>query len=283
MQTRHRRGNTDANNGITLDAGYLSIDEEKKAIRLHDGETLGGYEIVGTRAYEPPLPGPQVLEAGDTESGFYGEVTGNELISGSDLTTQLGISFGDELNADPDWLKFAYQGQILFIAKRPLRHSFSWSQLTGDDLIYGAEGDAQLTIDEVTYRVRLMTGGNGDPSDGAGGEWNALFYPIHVDDPNGQSWGVGYADTDLGIASGDGRTTFCQETSAVDSDDRVWRGWDSLEDYGSSVYNGTNNSFGWRPVLEPIGAFSTLQPPTQSYYETDYVQRNYILDWTYTD
>jgi hypothetical protein len=42
MRTRFKRGNTQENNSLVLLAGELSIDIEKKALRIHDGITPGG-------------------------------------------------------------------------------------------------------------------------------------------------------------------------------------------------------------------------------------------------
>lgn len=46
MRQRYPYGSTNANNGLTLPDGRVSIDTERKAIRLRDGETPGGYEAV---------------------------------------------------------------------------------------------------------------------------------------------------------------------------------------------------------------------------------------------
>ncbi len=43
-----RRGTTDANNNFTGMPGELSFDTDKKTLRVHDGETLGGFELLRT-------------------------------------------------------------------------------------------------------------------------------------------------------------------------------------------------------------------------------------------
>lgn len=43
-----RRGTTDANNKFTGMPGELSFDTDKKTLRVHDGETLGGFELSRT-------------------------------------------------------------------------------------------------------------------------------------------------------------------------------------------------------------------------------------------
>jgi len=63
MRTRFLRGSTAENNGLTLPSGELSIDVEKKAVRLHDGVTQGGFEMVGS-PIESPVPGPDTFQGG---------------------------------------------------------------------------------------------------------------------------------------------------------------------------------------------------------------------------
>ena len=45
-QLQLRRGTTAQNNAFTGAAGELSIDEQTENIRVHDGSTAGGQEIV---------------------------------------------------------------------------------------------------------------------------------------------------------------------------------------------------------------------------------------------
>lgn len=43
-------GTTAENNALTLPEGFISIDSERKAIRIHDGVTQGGFEALGRKA-----------------------------------------------------------------------------------------------------------------------------------------------------------------------------------------------------------------------------------------
>jgi len=74
MRTRFLRGDTTQNNGLTLPAGEIAIDTEKHAVRLHDGATPGGFEIIGQKAYEGPT-------SGDLNAGFYGELGPNDFLT----------------------------------------------------------------------------------------------------------------------------------------------------------------------------------------------------------
>ncbi len=251
MRTRFLRGTTNENNGLTLAGGELAIDSEKKAVRLHDGVTPGGFEIIGTPIDFPP-PGPTTLSEGDTTAGFYGEVPSSELIQPTDLSQRLGISEGNIINEDETltWLKFSFQGKTIYIVKRPIRSHISWQAIYQAGAVYGDDTngispsgtarlqDAVVTIGSNIYRVRLLSGVNQDPYDtGAdglwngynvelthGSEWNRLMYPIHS--------GV-HNDTN-------------NPTPHTDPSAAAYGSWASYSDVDLGTLSGSNNgSFGW--------------------------------------
>ncbi len=98
-------------------------------------------------------PGPKTLIKGDTQAGFYGFVTPNEMgliaanpeanraFSGSNLALALGLSSGTPFNPNVPLMKFHYKGKILFIPLTGYRYSVPW------DNIYNA-GIAYDTTDE---------------------------------------------------------------------------------------------------------------------------------------
>lgn len=289
MKTRFLHGTTEQNNRLLLPEGRLAVDTEKKAVRLHDGVTPGGFEIVGTRAFDPgPSPGPQELIAGDLNHGFYGEVPFDEVITGMSLAAEIGLSEGTVINEKTNaWLKFALDGKVLFVAKKPLRYEISWNAIYAAGAVYGMEGPgiipalesavpetdqtAQVAIESGhRFKVRLMTGAISDPfpytsrvddSEYAGGEWNALMYPIFHQDPEERYWAT-YTDIDLGIRAGLGQINWCQEAMPYGSDGplshRIGRGThDSTGSGRITRFDPRPATFdsvamGWRPVLELI-------------------------------
>lgn len=54
LQIVFPHGNTEENDLTTLPEGAISVDIERKALRIHDGVTPGGFEILGQQAYTPP-------------------------------------------------------------------------------------------------------------------------------------------------------------------------------------------------------------------------------------
>lgn len=250
MKTRYRRGTTASLNRLQLEAGSIGVDLERKAIRFWDGETLGGYEVLGERMVEPP-PGPQTLLSGDLTTGFYGEVGPDDFISYEGLSTLVGLSAGTLHNQEEStWLKFSLDGGPVYVAKRTIRHSLSWNQLNAQDLVFGRT----VEIGEFTYLIRLSTGLVDPDTYTAGGEWDRLILPVHQSDPTNQGWGIGYSDTDLnvGTVSGNGRASWVQETHPTQPTRRVNRGLSSVEALDSYTPSSTYANCGWRPILTPV-------------------------------
>lgn len=54
MNVKFPVGTTEENNQLNLPAGFITIDSDKKALRLFDGETQGGFEVICNQAYLPP-------------------------------------------------------------------------------------------------------------------------------------------------------------------------------------------------------------------------------------
>ena len=85
-----------------------------------------------------------------------------------------------------------------------------------------------------------------------GSEWNELMYRVSSDNPNGTSENFAmYTDTQLNIASGCGRFTWCQEQYGVGSTNRVIHGNNSVDNLNANT-SSSITGMGWRPVLELI-------------------------------
>lgn len=229
-------------------------------------------------------PGPAKLISGTMQEGFFGEVPSSEFITGDALTSQVGISQGTSQYSTAGWLKFAYKGDIQFVAKKPIRNSVSWDAINTAKCVYGDVGDRTITMDGLTYKVTLMRASepSNDPKTTASGrsgavnhhsEWNRLMCQIHEEAING-SWthpdniesdigilehslGSGsqgmYSDTDLivGSGSGNGRLSWCQDMSTATSG-RLTRGNSGVSFSTSATSSATFSYYGWRPVLRLV-------------------------------
>ena len=215
-------------------------------------------------------PGSPYLIAGTMEEGFFGEVSSSELITGNTLASECGISEGTSQFSTEPWLKFAYKGEIQFVAKKPIRHSISWDAINTANCVYGGK---TVQIGGYTYRVRLMKGALTEPSKhedadrGAhGSEWNRLMLPIHIQAKDKSwdypayvendipYWGIDYTDVDLLTHGnyGNGSYSWCQETAESATSRRVGRGNGGVS--LSAVFSASNTSSirGWRPVLRLV-------------------------------
>lgn len=227
-------------------------------------------------------PGSPFLIAGDMQEGFFGEVPSSELITGDALASQVGISQGNSQHSAAGWLKFAWKGKILFIAKKPIRNSISWDAINTAKCVYGDSGDKTVEIGGLTYKVRLMRAlePSNDPKTTASAnsgtvnhysEWNRLMCQIHEqaidkswDYPDNIENDIGilehnlgsgrqgmYSDADLVVKSGDGRASWCQEMG-TSTPYRLHRGDLGVSYSISDTSSHTNSYFGWRPVLELV-------------------------------
>ena len=257
--------------------GHVKVDG--KTIFVNDEGAITTYmfpkDLTGS-------PGPEFLIAGTVEEGFFGEVPSSELITGDALASECGISQGTSQFSTEPWLKFSYKGEILFVAKKPIRYSISWDAINTANCVYGDSGDKIVVIGGKTYKATLMRAlePTNDPKTVASGssgavnhhsEWNRLMCQIHEEAING-SWGypnniesdIGilehslgsgnqgmYNNADLVVTSGNGRVSQCQEMSTSTSN-RLHRGYFGLSNSGNITSSRTNSSEGWRPVLRLI-------------------------------
>lgn len=212
-----------------------------------------------TRTPDDPYgsPGPQYIERGNKQAGFYGFVKPSEFgiipdgengmdFNGSNLAQAIGLSAGTLMESNTPWMKFSWNGKILFVPLKPIRRSLSWDSIYQAGAVYGtgsgdpsdAESymlendsryvasedrvsqDASVTVGNLSYTVRLMRGAASDPQDsyydsdrgsnGPENEWNHLIPPLHERAPNSFRYnthaGSPTADWDIGLTDFDLRT-----------------------------------------------------------------------------
>lgn len=224
-------------------------------------------------------PGPSNLIGGTMQAGFFGEVPASELFTASQIASACGITQGTAQHENEPWLKFAYEGKILFRPRKAIRHSISWDAINTAKCVYDGSDGKTVTKDGKQYRVRLMRGALTDPSKnedadrGAkGSEWNKLMLPIHeqaidkswaysayVED-NVPIWahnlGTGangmYSDADLmtHYNHGNGSYVWQQETTSSNASHRVNRGDGGVSGSYSNTSSYAASNVGWAPVLE---------------------------------
>lgn len=212
------------------------------------------------------------LLAGTLDHGWYGEVTATDFISGDELAAEIGLTAGVSQHSDAGWLKFAYEGKVLYVAKRPFRRKISWSSLSAVDVVFG---NKKILLNGRLYAVRLLKG-RGDnlssgPLDGFdvsithGSEWNRLMYhvsgkPFQYSSNSLASEGISegdwaqYSETELLTSTAvPKQACWGQENNGPY---KILLGGEGVSRLGYTDANWTDYSttwtFCWRPCLELI-------------------------------
>lgn len=220
-----------------------------------------------------------MLSGRQSQSGgpsmFVREVPASEFITGDALAAAIGLTAGVSQHSTAGWLLFedTVDGKTKYISKRPLRHTISWDQINARGVVFGT---TTVAIQGNTYKVRLLSGANSNPSTTANGsddhagthgcEWNRLLYHISAKPfasagntlrSEGITTGdwAGYSENDIGMAlaytGGNGGYQWCQETGTT-ATSRVMRGAGGASYSNQLDASSASVSYGWRAVLELV-------------------------------
>ncbi len=208
---------------------------------------------------------------GNTYGIFLGEVLSNKFIDGETLANHIGLTDGMLCNINTSWLKFLLDGNIIYVAKKPLMHSVPWDAIKDCGAVFENEG-ATIEIDSNTYDITLLRGVNRicilsgqcygyDMDYTHTSEWNRLMYPIHsgihTDNDNPTVGSVPYAqwatysdsDLDVGYTSDSGEASWVQESRKNDMLYGFVRGYNGVTSVNRPTSSHANSSVGWRPAL----------------------------------
>lgn len=220
-------------------------------------------------------PGNRKLLAGNMQAGWFGEVPSSSFITGDALALKVGISAGTSQYSSEPWLKFAYKGDVLLVAKKPFRYGISWDAINQANCVYG---DKTIEINGRKYQVMLMRGIGEDVQPNPkilnqayngpachNSMWNKLILPIHQKAPSNwkfrknvksptENWNVGYTDADLitNHSNGNGPYSWCQETTS-EASSRSTCGGNGVSYTLTYSSDTAYSTFGWRPCLQLIG------------------------------
>lgn len=210
------------------------------------------FSSVFSRTVSPFMgPGSDTYVHGDSWYGYLGEVTQGNLITTGDLLGELEITGVTQASGTPEWLKFGYRHQALFVAKRPLVTDITYSELESKGLV---DGTNTIQIGEDTFKVRLLKGSctenfvasvseSLDPVQAQGSEWSNLFYSMFTPRISSRldDWLSLNATALCGVAS------WCQEK---DGSNALVRGNTTTPAAYQTV--GVSTTQGWRPCLELV-------------------------------
>src|SRR5690554_107694 len=232
-------------------------------------------------------PGNKYLLAGDENAGYFGEVTSSELLTGEGLVAATNLSLTSvDNNTTLVWLKFFFQGKIIYYAKQNVQNSMTWGTLYQAGLVYGTDGYGtypydtgveQYTTVEVndadglhTLIIRLPRGHDTDPAEpttpSVTSEWTMLLDRVLAIHPD--PWDT-FTPTDLG-----GNRSLLMESNDANTSRALVRGWgvDGTQ-YITSITKTTSDYAGWRPVLELVpGSDVTFSPSKVEYMHEGLVE-----------
>lgn len=227
----------------------------------------------------PPVgvPGGSSLLFGTEQLGYFGRVSSADMLQGNDPATLVGLTQGTAINSGTEWLKFAYQGKILFVPRMPLRSDISYAAIYAAGAVYGTEGfgvsplvpnvkqNKKVTIGANQFSVRLFQGADTDPStstayfsnDPVGtknSEWTQLMSRVWASNPNGIFW-ERFTDAELGTVTGGKNMAAWTQELVTGTPYRVVRnhppflGYSADTDTSIGVHNTISS---WWPVFELV-------------------------------
>lgn len=196
---------------------------------------------------------------------FLGEVTPTQLISADTVASNIGLFSGTSISGGSaaGWLKFNYNGKIIYISKRPVKHTVSWNQIYAAGAVYGDDTNgrapgptpklqnARVTAAGKSHRVRMLHATTNGVSGVSGNELFDLFLKVLATASGGTGELAKYAGTDLGVSVGSWTidevpstaNRYLMETTTTTPFRIVLTGLGAASTFSFA---------GWRPVLEEI-------------------------------
>lgn len=111
---------------------------------------FGDNQIIGY--YSDTGPGPQTIQRGTWELGYFGELTPAEFWNFTDL--KAAIPGATTMTINPattfTWMKLAYKGKILFVPNTFFFSAVSFNDLYVAGLIFGVDGGGDLPVGVTT-------------------------------------------------------------------------------------------------------------------------------------
>lgn len=119
------------------------------------GTVVGTEETLSTnaaKAFVPDTgPGPTTLKRGDWKCGYFGRFPIGQLLSPPEMRQVCGYA-GNAIDTATEWLKFAYNGRVLFFPDTPFGAGSAWSELYALGLVFGDIPSSQWSTNiKTTY------------------------------------------------------------------------------------------------------------------------------------
>lgn len=235
---------------------------------------------VAVKAVPRRGPGPNDLQYGDYNYGYFGKLTTTEFIAPIELKNTFNLPVASTVTQQaPAWHKFARNGKTLFVPNGAIVSGVSWKQFYDLGLVFGVTGpgpyNAGANVDQKktikiggdTFIVRLLKSYSDDlalfPGAAEKGtiaepaeyvnEWNDLIYPLSVWCPLGQR----LVNVDSTLPTFPTNIITMQRFSAAANSTPILRGAAAQTRAGIGQRTGEGlvlitTAGGWVPVLELV-------------------------------
>lgn len=232
--------------------------------------------ISGGGGYYPDSgPGPKSLLRGDTDLGYFGRVTQEELFTGQELVTYTKIAATNLSNANMLWVKFFYHGRVVYFPTQPIANSINFNTIYNAGVAFGVRGPGPYpsvpNVEQLTFipktdedrtwqlliRLPKITDTDiGPPSSGVEVTYGELYQLV----PNvlvkaSGSWPVGNASWDnipeINLDRSGSMVYSCTMNS-VNTAQPLAGGRELKPTIMGIGRTGTYTAMGWHPMLELV-------------------------------
>lgn len=231
--------------------------------------------------YPESGPGTKILQFGDTSAGYFGEVSGAELMTNQGVWGLADV-VGSPNTTETTWLKFFIDNKVIFVAKKQIGIA-SWNAIYAGGAVFGVRGVgvAPSALGEVDQfrlalipegnrkwpvKLRLMRGLNADVLDSTANEnseWTRLMYHMWT----GGTAPIWAQNTLADLMGPPDLTTVMLDTWSRSANYTVSRGSTTALTPVSTIPK-TQSSY-WRPVFELIDANNLAIDPQEVVYFGD--------------
>lgn len=121
------------------------------------GTVVGTEETLSSnaaKAFVPDTgPGPQTIKRGDWKCGYFGRFPIGQLLTPAEMRQVCSYPVtGTVVDTAVEWLKFAYNGKVLFFPDQELATLAAWTELYALGLVFGDIPSAQWSsVVKTTY------------------------------------------------------------------------------------------------------------------------------------